>query len=42
MRYSHQALIGVIVFSFVLVAVYVRRHRRKNASTDASRERLSP
>ncbi|CAG0953881.1 DedA family protein [Geobacter sp.] len=35
MRYSHQALIGVIIFCFVLVAVYVRRHRRKNVSTDA-------
>jgi membrane protein DedA with SNARE-associated domain len=39
MRYSHQALIGVIIFSVVLVAVYVRRHRKKNASTDAPGER---
>lgn len=28
MRYSHHAVIGVIVFSVALVAVYVRRHRR--------------
>uniref|UniRef100_A0A831UB19 DedA family protein n=1 Tax=Geobacter metallireducens TaxID=28232 RepID=A0A831UB19_GEOME len=39
MRYSHQALIGVIIFSCVLAAVYVRRHRRKNASAGASGER---
>ena len=29
MKYSHQALIGVVLFSTVLIAVYVRRHRRK-------------
>jgi membrane protein DedA with SNARE-associated domain len=29
MRYSHQALIGVVIFSALLVAVYVWRHRRK-------------
>lgn len=29
MRYSHQALIWVIIFSIALVAVYVRRHKRK-------------
>lgn len=29
MRYSHQALIWVILFSIALVAVYVRRHKRK-------------
>lgn len=29
MRYSHQALIWVIIFSVALVAVYVRRHKRK-------------
>ncbi|QSV47216.1 DedA family protein [Geobacter benzoatilyticus] len=29
MRYSHQALIWVIIFSIALVAVYVRWHRRK-------------
>lgn len=32
MRYSHQALIGVVIFSTVLVALYVWRHRRKNRS----------
>ncbi|ABB30745.1 SNARE associated golgi family protein [Geobacter metallireducens RCH3] len=39
MKYSHQALIGVIIFCVVLVVVYVRRHRRKSLSTDAARER---
>ncbi|AAR36368.1 DedA family protein [Geobacter sulfurreducens] len=29
MEYSHQALIGVVIFSVALVAVYVWRHRRK-------------
>jgi len=29
MRYSHQALIGVVIFCFVLVAVYVWRQKRK-------------
>lgn len=29
MKYSHQALIGVVIFSVILVAVYVRRHRQK-------------
>src|SRR5512140_1007172 len=29
MKYSHQAVIGVVVFSAVLIAVYVWRHRRK-------------
>ena len=29
MRYSHQALIGAVVLSIAIVAVYVRRHRRK-------------
>ena len=31
LRYSHKAVIGVIIFSVVLVAVYVRRHRRRSA-----------
>lgn len=39
MKYSHQALIGVIIFCVVLVVVYVRRHRRKSLSTDAAGER---
>lgn len=34
MRYSHQALIGVIIFSIVLVTVYVKRHRRKSHTSD--------
>ncbi|MBT1075314.1 DedA family protein [Geobacter grbiciae] len=38
-KYSHQALIGVIIFSVVLVVVYVRRHRRKSLSADATGER---
>jgi membrane protein DedA with SNARE-associated domain len=29
MKYSHQALIGVVIFSIILIAVYVRRHKRK-------------
>jgi membrane protein DedA with SNARE-associated domain len=32
MRYSHQAVIGVVIFSILLVMVYIRRHRRKNAA----------
>ena len=31
LRYSHKAVIGVIIFSVVLVAIYVRRHRRRSA-----------
>jgi membrane protein DedA with SNARE-associated domain len=30
-RYSHQAVIGVVIFSSVLIALYVWRHRRKSA-----------
>ena len=30
MKYSHQAVIGVVVFSTVLIAVYVWRHKRKS------------
>jgi membrane protein DedA with SNARE-associated domain len=29
MKYSHQALIGVVVVSIVIITVYVRNHRRK-------------
>ncbi len=29
LRYSHQALVGVVIFSAILVAVYVRLQRRK-------------
>jgi membrane protein DedA with SNARE-associated domain len=39
MRYSHQALVVVLVCSAVILAVYIRRHRRKErggASTDTS------
>jgi membrane protein DedA with SNARE-associated domain len=31
MQYSHQALIGVVLVSAVIIAVYVRNHRRKKA-----------
>ncbi len=31
MRYSHHAVIGVVIFSAVLIAVYVRHHKRKAA-----------
>lgn len=34
MQYSHQAVIGVIIFSIVLIAVYVWRHRRKSARSE--------
>jgi membrane protein DedA with SNARE-associated domain len=32
-KYSHQAVIGVVIFSIVLVTVYVRRHKRKTRQT---------
>jgi membrane protein DedA with SNARE-associated domain len=32
MKYSHQAVIGVVIFSAVLIAVYVLRHKRKSAA----------
>ena len=32
MKYSHQAVIGVVVFSALLIAVYVWRHKRKSRS----------
>jgi membrane protein DedA with SNARE-associated domain len=32
MKYSHQALIGVVIFSIILIAGYVRRHRKKFGS----------
>jgi membrane protein DedA with SNARE-associated domain len=28
LKYSHQALIGVVIFSTILIVVYVRRHRK--------------
>jgi membrane protein DedA with SNARE-associated domain len=31
MRYSHQAVLGVILFSGVLIAAYVWRHKKKTA-----------
>lgn len=34
MAYSHQAVIGVIIVSAVILAVYVHRHRRKQRSAD--------
>ena len=35
MKYSHQALLGVVAFSIILIAVYVRRHRMKSGSSRA-------
>jgi len=35
MKYSHQALLGVVAFSIILIAVYVRRHRKKSVSSRA-------
>lgn len=29
LKYSHQALIGVVIFSTILIVIYVRRHRKK-------------
>ena len=34
MKYSHQAVIGVVVFSAVLIAVYVWRHKKKSRQTE--------
>jgi membrane protein DedA with SNARE-associated domain len=36
MQYSREAVIGVVVFSLVLVAVYVAVHRRRNRQTEAA------
>jgi hypothetical protein len=30
MQYSHQAVVGVIIFSVVLITLYVWRHKKKN------------
>jgi hypothetical protein len=32
MQYSHQAVIGVILVSVVIIALYVRNHKRKKIS----------
>lgn len=32
MKYSHQAVIGVIIFSVILIAVYIWRHKNKAAT----------
>ena len=29
MKYSHQAVIGVVIFSVILISIYVWRHKRK-------------
>ncbi len=34
MKYSHQALIGVIIFSAILIAVYVWRHKKGSGKVD--------
>ncbi len=34
LRYSHQAVIGVVIFSALLIVWYVRRHRRASASSE--------
>jgi membrane protein DedA with SNARE-associated domain len=33
-KHSHQAVIGVVIFSAVLIAVYVWRHKRKSAQAE--------
>ena len=37
MQYSHQALIGVVIVSAVIIFFYVRNHRRKAARADGAR-----
>jgi membrane protein DedA with SNARE-associated domain len=37
MKYSHQAVIGVVIMSAGIVAVYVWNHRRKKAHASAAR-----
>jgi membrane protein DedA with SNARE-associated domain len=34
MKYSHQALIGVVVASVVIIAVYIRNYRRKKQKAE--------
>ena len=34
MQYSHQALIGVVILSIVIIYFYVRAHRKKQAARD--------
>jgi len=36
MKYSHQALIGVVMVSAVIVTVYVRSHRKKKQHAEAA------
>ncbi len=38
MRYSHQALVVVILCSAVVLSVYIRRHRRRNPGGEAVKE----
>jgi membrane protein DedA with SNARE-associated domain len=35
MQYSHQALIGVVIVSFLIVYFYVKNHRKKKAAVKA-------
>jgi membrane protein DedA with SNARE-associated domain len=36
MKYSHQAVIGVVIFSVLLITVYVWRHKRKSRADSPS------
>ncbi len=36
MQYSHQALIGVVIMSTIIVYFYIRAHRKKRAASDAA------
>jgi membrane protein DedA with SNARE-associated domain len=36
MKYSHQAVFGVVIVSAVIIAVYVRNHRRKKQKAGVS------
>jgi len=37
-RYSHQALVAVVVCSAVILAVYIRHHRSRNRGSDSAGE----
>lgn len=35
MKYSRQAVIGVVIFSAILIAVYVWRHKKNSVKVDS-------
>jgi len=38
MQYSHQAVIGVVIVSAVIIAIYIRNHRKKQAAAGTASE----